>query len=162
MKMAVIYHSKTGNTKQMAQVIMDGITSVEGAQVKAFSIDEIGAEWIKESKCVIVGTPVYMASFSGTVKNWLDGPCTRLGLAGKICGAFATANYLHGGGEIAIQSILSHLMVCGALPYSGGGSCGKPVIHLGPVAIHEKLEESHDVFRIYGQRMAAKTLELFQ
>jgi len=162
MKLAVIYHSKTGTTKQMAEVIVDGITSVEGAKAKAFSIDEIDADWVKESKCVIVGSPVYMASFSGTVKNWLDGPCVKLGLAGKMGGAFATANYLHGGGEIAIQSILSHLMVCGMLAYSGGGSFGKPVIHLGPVAIRERLEESTEVFRIYGQRMATKTLEFFQ
>lgn len=162
MKLAVIYHSKTGNTKQMAEVIIDGITSVEGAEAKAFSIDEIDSEWLKESQCVIVGSPVYMASFSGAVKNFLDGPCPRLGLAGKMCGAFATANYIHGGGEIAIQSILSHLMVCGMLAYSGGGSFGVPVIHLGPVAIREHLEESKDVFRIYGQRMATKTLELFK
>ncbi len=97
-----------------------------------------------------------MASFSGTVKNWLDGPCTKLGLAGKMCGAFATANYIHGGGDIAIQSILSHLMVCGALPYSGGGSFGVPVIHLGPVAVGSKLEESTELFKTYGQRMAAR------
>lgn len=162
MKLAIIYHSKTGNTKQMADVIVEGINSVEGAEAKAFSIDDIDAEWVKESKCVIVGTPVYVAGFSAAVKNWLDGPCGSLDLAGKICGAFATANYIHGGGDIAIQSILTHLIVRGMLAYSGGGSFGIPVIHLGPVAIRDRLEESMEVFRLYGQRMATKTLDLFQ
>ena len=42
------------------------------------------------------------------------------------------------------------------LTYSGGGSFGKPVIHLGPVALHGHLEESKELFRLYGQRMATK------
>ncbi len=44
MKLAIIYHTKTGNTKQMAEVIAEGITSVEGAKAKTFSIDEIDEE----------------------------------------------------------------------------------------------------------------------
>ena len=47
------------------------------------------------------------------------------------------------------------------LTYSGGGSFGKPVIHLGPVALHGHLEESKELFRLYGQRMATKTVSLF-
>lgn len=161
MKLAIVYHSKSGNTKHMAQVIADGINSVDGAEAKICSIDDMDVDWIKESKCVIVGTPVYMASFSAAIKTWLESSCKPLELAGKMCGAFATADYIHGGSEIAIQSILSHLMVYGMLAYSGGGSCGKPVIHLGPVAIGGKLDESEETFRIYGKRMAKKALELY-
>ena len=81
--------------------------------------------------------------------------------AGKVGGAFATADYLHGGGDLGIQTILNHMMVLGMLTYSGGGSFGKPVIHLGPVALHGHLEESKELFRLYGQRMATKTVSLF-
>lgn len=38
---------------------------------------------------------------------------------------------------------------------------GVPVIHLGPVAIKDKLEESYDTFEIFAQRMANKLLEIF-
>lgn len=162
MKTSVLYYSKTGNTKRMAEFIVEGMLAVEGIQPQAFALDQINEGWVKESQCVILGTPIYMASLSGVVKSWLDTEAGKYSLAGKIGGAFATANYLHGGAEIGIQSILSHMMVFGMLAYSGGGAFGKPVIHLGPVALKDHLEESEEVFRLYGQRMAAKTLEIFK
>lgn len=162
MKMTVLYHSKTGNTKQMAEVIVEGIQTVEGVEAKAFPIEAIDEAWAKESKCIILGSPTYMASVCGAIKSWLDGPCRNYALAGKIGGAFATADYIHGGGELGIRLILDHMLVYGMLTYSGGGSYGKPVIHLGPVALKDHLEESKDTFRLYGQRMATKTLEVFK
>lgn len=161
MKTAVLYHSKSGNTRQMAQAIADGMETVSGVEARAFSIHDMDLEFIKESLCVVVGTPTYLASMSGEMKVWLDGDARKAGLAGKLGGAFATADYLHGGADLAIQGILSHLMVLGMLIYSGGGSCGKPVIHLGPVALKEHLDEAYSIFHLYGQRMAAKAAELF-
>lgn len=158
--MTVLYYSKTGNTKKMADIIVQGMTSVNGVEAKAFPIDEIDETWIKESKCVVLGTPIYFASMAGAVKVWLEG-AMKYGLAGKIGGAFATANYVHGGGDLGIQTILDHMMVMGMLVYSGGGASGKPVIHIGPVAINEDLDDFADTFRSYGQRMASKTVELF-
>ena len=52
------------------------------------------------------------------MKVWLEGPARKCGLAGKIGGAFATADYLHGGGDLAVQEILKHLMVLGMLAVS--------------------------------------------
>lgn len=162
MKMSVLYYSKTGNTKQMAEIIAQGMASTEGVEAKAFSIEEIDETWVKESKCIVLGTPVYMASICAAVKNWFETSAMKYGLPGKIGGAFATADYVHGGGELAIQSILDHMLVFGMLAYSGGGSFGKPVIHLGPVALKDRLEESKETFLLYGKRMAAKTLEIFK
>lgn len=161
MKMTVLYHSQTGNTKQMAEVIAQGMQAVDGVEAKTFPIEDIDEAWAKESKCVVLGTPIYMASVCGAVKTWLEGPCRKYGLAGKIGGAFATADYVHGGGELGIRLILDHMMVYGMLTYSGGGSYGKPVIHLGPVALKGYLEASQETFLLYGQRMAAKTMELY-
>lgn len=161
MKMTVLYHSVTGNTKTMAQVIAEGMMTVAGVEAKAFPIENWDAAWVKESKCVVLGTPIYLADLCSAVKVWLDGPALKAGLAGKVGGAFATADYLHGGGDLGIQTILNHMMVLGMLTYSGGGSFGKPVIHLGPVAFHGHLEESKELFRLYGQRMATKTVSLF-
>lgn len=160
MKMSVIYFSDTGNTKAMAEVIVEGMEQVEGVEAKAFALDAIDKEWATESACIVVGTPVYMANMASQVKAWLEGPCAEYGIMGKIGGAFATANYIHGGGDIAIQSILEHMLVWGMLTYSGGGASGEPVIHLGPVGVVEYLDSCKEVFRIYGERMATKTKEL--
>lgn len=162
MKMSVIYYSKSGNTKRMAEVIVEGMLSIEGVEAKAFSIDEVDDAWAKESNCLVFGTPIYMACVSEQMYSWLHGPCAKLGVAGKLGGAFATANFIHGGGDLGIRTILDHLMTYGMMTYSGGGSFGQPVIHLGPVAIGRKLEESDETFKLYGQRMATKTVELFK
>lgn len=161
MKMTVLYHSKSGNTKTMAEIIVEGMSSVDGVEAKSYSIDDIDENWIKESKCVVVGSPIYMADISGELKSWLVGPSMKYNLAGKIGGAFATADYIHGGGDLGIQNILHHMMVLGMLTYSSGAMQGVPVIHLGPVALSKQLNENKETFTIYGQRMAQKTLEIF-
>ena len=54
MKMTVLYHSVTGNTKTMAQVIAEGMMTVAGVEAKAFPIENWDAAWVKESKCVVL------------------------------------------------------------------------------------------------------------
>ncbi len=161
MKMSVLYFSKTGHTQKMAEIIAGGMNTVDGAEAKAFSIHDLDEAWVRESRLVIVGSPIYMADVCGDIKTWLEGPCRQYNMAGKIGGAFATADYIHGGGELGIRTILDHMMVLGMLTFSGGGSMGKPVIHLGPVALSENLEASRATFETYGQRMAQKTMEIF-
>lgn len=161
MKLSVVYHSKTGNTKEMAEAIVTGMERVAGVAAKAFPIDGVDEAWIKESCGVVLGSPTYLASISGETKIWLDNCARKLGLAGKLGGAFATANYVHGGGDLAIRLILDHLMVLGMLTYSGGGAYGKPVIHLGPVAVAGHLEEYRETFELYGERMAKEAAVLF-
>ena len=88
-------------------------------------------------------------------------------MAGKLGGAFATEQYTHGGAELVIQAILTNELVWGMLCYSGGGSQGHPVIHLGPVGVNSNAEEHNGMahykenFRIFGRRFAAKAAELF-
>lgn len=162
MKMSVLYHTETGNTKRMATVIAEGMESIEGVEAKCFPLDTIDRDWIKESRCVVLGTPTHRSNVSSTIKVWLDESASEYDLAGKIGGAFATSNYVHGGGTMAIQFILDHLMVFGMLVYSGGSALGRPIIHLGPVALENELEKTEDIFRTYGRRMAAKTVEVFK
>ena len=161
MKITVLYHSVSGTTREMAENICQGINSVEGMEGKAFPLSDIDAAYIGDSKCVILGTPVYYACMAGEVKIWFEKAARQYGLAGKLGGAIATADYVHGGAELAIQNILTHMMVYGMPVYSGGGSYGKPVIHLGPVAIKENAGQYEETFRTYGARMAIKTAGLF-
>lgn len=161
MKMEVIYHSKSGNTKRMAEEIVRGMQRVADVEARAFSIDAVDWAFAGESRAIVLGTPVYAAGMSAEMKVFLDKESGKLGAAGKLAGAFATANFVHGGGETSIQALLTHLMVHGALVYSGGGALGQPVIHLGPVAIAPKLDDYAETFQIYGERMAKKAIELF-
>lgn len=161
MKMMVLYHSKTGNTEKMAKVIAEGMERVDGVAAKVCPIEEVDEEWAAESRCIVLGSPIYVSSVCAAVKDWLDGPCKKCQLAGKLGGAFATEDYVHGGGDLGIRLILDHMMVYGMMTYSGGGAYGKPVIHLGPVAVSSRLDESVETFLTYGERMAIKAMELF-
>ena len=163
MKMAVIYHSVTGNTKHMGDLIVKGMNSIEGVEAQAFPIEAVDAEFVKEAKCVVFGSPIYAAHITGQMMQYLLSDAGKLNLAGKLAGAYATAQYVHGGAELGIREMLDHAMVMGALTYSGGGSFGKPVIHLGPVGIDNTMDISQfaDNFEIYGSRMAHKAIELF-
>ncbi|MCL1914428.1 MAG: flavodoxin domain-containing protein [Eubacteriaceae bacterium] len=160
-KASVLYYSKTGKTKQMANYIAQGMSSVEGIEARCIDIEDIDEEFVKESKCVVLGAPTYLADVCAAVHKWLEVDSGKYNLAGKLGGAFATAKFIYGGSELTITSILHRMLVRGMLAYSGGSSYGAPIIHLGPVAIDPQIEESEEVCKIYGARLAGKTLELF-
>ena len=166
MKLSVIYHSVSGNSRRMAQCIAEGMNSVAGAEARAFHINEVDEAFAQESKCIVLGCPTYAADTPAAFHTWMEQSFRKVAPTGKLGGAFATAQYAHGGDELVIQTILAHMLVSGMVIYSGGGSKGQPVIHLGPVAIatagnEEMLKPYEDTFRIYGQRMAEKAMELF-
>lgn len=161
MKAIVLYESKTGHTQKMAEVIAKGMEKVEGVEAKTCAIEAVDLTWARESKCIVLGSPTYYANVSGAVKAFLEGCFRECAPVGKLGGAFATADYVHGGGDLGVTLILEHMLVYGMLVYSGGGAHGKPVVHLGPVAWSAHLEEFEEVFSLYGERMAKKALELF-
>ena len=168
MKLAVIFDSKTGNTKQAAEWIAEGMERIEGAEARCFHIDAVDADFVKEAAGVVIGCPVYAATMTADLRTWLQTSAGKLGLAGKLGGAFATQQYTHGGAELVIQGILTVELVHGMLCWSGGASCGRPVIHIGPVAVngnaepHNGMEHYRETFRIYGERFAKKAKELFE
>ena len=115
MKMAVIYHSVTGNTKNMGEHIVKGMNSVESVDAKSFPIEAVDLEFVKEAKCVVFGSPIYAAHITGQMMNYLLAEAGKLELAGKLAGAYTTAQYVHGGAELGIREMLDHCMVMGAL-----------------------------------------------
>ena len=168
MKLAVIVDSKTGNTRQAADWIVQGMNLVEDIEAKAFTIPEVDEDFVKESCGIVIGSPSYAAQMTPALHTWMMSSTGNLGFAGKLGGAFATEQFTHGGGETVIQSILTIEMVKGMLCYSGGGACGMPVIHLGPVGVNDNVEKHNgmdkykDNFLVFGERFAKKTVEIFR
>ena len=50
MRMAIIYHSVTGNTKNMGEHIAIGMQFVEGVEARCFPIENVDIEYVKDSK----------------------------------------------------------------------------------------------------------------
>ncbi len=167
MRFAVVYDSKTGNTRQAAEWIAEGMKQVENAEARAFSIHDVDEAFVKEAKGIVIGSPSYAAQLTPDLHSWLLNSAGKLNFAGKLGGAFATEQFTHGGGETVIQSILTIEMVKGMLCYSSGAAYGMPVIHLGPVGVndnvenHNGMEHYKDNFVIFGKRFAEKAMEIF-
>ena len=154
MNIAIIYDSKTNTTATAGAYIKEGIERVEGCSARTFHVDNLEKEYVLNADAVIIGAPTYMASVSNRMLTWLQTEAPALKLAGKQGGAYATEQYIHGGAENVISTILTHEMVFGMKVYSGGGSYGKPVIHLGPVGMSQNIEDFKDLFLVYGERFA--------
>lgn len=160
MKISILYFSKTGKTREMAEAVAAGAGSVPGTEVRLFELENIDMDYLSGSSAVIFGTPTYYANTCWQLKKWFD-ESHACRLEGKLGAAFATANYAQGGADVALTTLHQHMMVKGMLVYSGGSALGQPFIHLGAVALKENFDASREMFRIFGARVAGKAKELF-
>lgn len=157
-KIAIIYDSRTGTTAKAAKYISEGIKEI--CEAKIFSLSDVDMDYVKTCDGIILGSPTYFASLTANMKAWMEAEAPQLELAGKLGGAFATEQYIHGGAESAIQILLTHEMVLGMMVYSGSGSHGTPVIHIGPVGLSQNIEDFRDLFVVYGKRFAMQILSI--
>ncbi len=161
MKISVIYHSETGNTRRMAEIITKAAASVSpDVEARAFSCEEVDEDFLAASGAVILGCPTYEGTLSWQMKRFLDE--TRVDLAGKLGGCFASQNWPGGGGaDLAEITIIAGMLVRGMLVYSGGITVGQPFLHFG--AVSTRAPEGLYVERCVklGENIANKALELF-
>lgn len=165
MRFAIIYYSKTGHTREMGEKIAEGMRKA-GGEVCLFHIEEpMDREYINSCDGVVFGTPTYLANTCWQMKKFFDEDSAGLNLAGKLGGIYATAHFAQGGADVAILTLIGHMMVKGMLVYSGGGAFGRPILHLGPVAL-DAVEGHYAAcqpeFEIFGERFAGKAKELFE
>jgi len=161
MKIAIIYHSETGNTEKMAQLVREGCLSVNGIEAECMPIDGVDEGYIADSAAIIFGSPTYEGTCSWQMKRFLD--TDHASFWGKLAGVFVSQNWPGGGGaSFAEISIIGALLVHGMLVYSGGITKGMPFLHFG--AVSRKAPEE-DIYRDrcikLGQNIAEKAQELF-
>lgn len=160
MKLAVIYDSVTGNTKEMAEHIAIGMMKVDGTEARAFRYDAIDEAFTADCAGFVFGCPTYAAGPTSSFYTFLEQKARGLGLAGKLGGAFATEQYVHGGADLTIMRIIEHLLVFGMMVYSGGAAHGKPVIHVGPVEVSPDKDAYKELFMTYGERFAGQAASI--
>ncbi|MBI2438757.1 MAG: flavodoxin family protein [Lentisphaerae bacterium] len=161
MKVAILYHSETGNTQKMAELVRQGCETVSGVEAKCMNIDDVDLAYVKAAKAVIFGAPTYEGSCSWQMKKFLDSDPE--GLAGKLAGVFASQNWPGGGGaSFAEMTIIAALLVLGMLIYSGGITVGPPYLHFGAVSRKAPEEALYRERCIkLGANIAGKALALF-
>ena len=110
MKLAIVYYTESGNTKQAAEYVAEGMKKA-GAEVGLFELDKIDEAFVAEAKAVVFGAPTFYADTCWQMKKFFDE--TKLPLAGKIGATFGTAGYLQGGCEIALQNNVVRMLLQG-------------------------------------------------
>jgi len=130
MKVLIVYYSKTGNTKQMAEAIAGAIKK-ENLEVDLKEVEEIKTKDLLDYQGLIFGTPTYYGTCAYQIKKLLDESVAFHGkLDGKIGGAFTSSHNIGGGNETTILSILEAMLIHGMIIQ--GDFQGD---HYGPVAI---------------------------
>lgn len=163
MKISIIYHSESNNTRKIGEIIENSIKSSGEIETKLMEIENVDKEFLNDSKAVIFGSPVYYGTYSWKIKKWFDTTeFIGVDLADKLGGVFITEQFVGGGAEVAEMGLIGMMLIRGMLVYSAGGSKGLPFTHFGSVSVRSGDDFQIERAKIFGKRMAAKTKELFK
>lgn len=129
MQVLVLYHSKGGNTRKLAEKIAEGVNEVEGVGALLKRAEEVSRDDFLGSEGVIAGSPVYFGVMASELKKVFDDFVgVRKRMEGKIGAAFATSADPSGGKETTMMSIIQALLIYGMIvagdPMSATGHYG--------------------------------------
>ncbi|MBP8933100.1 MAG: flavodoxin domain-containing protein [Candidatus Atribacteria bacterium] len=148
-KAIVIYYTRSGTTRKMAETITEELEKRKIA-VDILTPDQVEVNKLLDYDLIIIGTPTYYGTMAAEIKKLLDDSIRLHGrLDGKLGGAFASSANVAGGNETAILSILSALLIHGMLVK--GMADGS---HYGPVAIKSFDDRAEKECRSYANQLA--------
>jgi NAD(P)H dehydrogenase (quinone) len=129
MQILVLYFSKGGNTRKLAEAIAEGVDAVKGARALLKRTDEVAKEDFVDSAGVIAGSPVYFGVMAAELKKIFDDFVgVRKKTENKVGAAFTTSGDPTGGKETTMMSIIQALLIYGMViagdPMSATGHYG--------------------------------------
>ena len=147
-KVLVIYYSETGNTREMAELVAEGVKEA-GVEVEVKRVKDAKVDELLKVDGVVIGSPTYYGCMAAEVKRFLDESVKLHGrLEGKVGGAFTSSANIGGGNETTIISILQAFLIHGMVVQ--GMAFGD---HYGPVAVGRPDERSRKLCLKYGRRI---------
>jgi len=154
-KAIVIYYSRSGNTKQMAQIIAQAMNEAL-LPTECKSVDAVRAEELMNYDAIVVGSPTYYGHMAAPVKQLFDDAVAIHGkLDGKVGAAFTSAANIGGGNETTIMGIIQAMLIAGmVVPGDPQGD------HYGPVSIGRPDDRVKKQCRRRGRRVAELTKKL--
>jgi len=78
MKLAVLYDSKTGNTKKAAGWIAEGMNRMENVDARLFSISNADPVFLNEARGVVIGSPSWLAQPTPDLHAWIVSSAGRV------------------------------------------------------------------------------------
>ena len=154
-KAIVVYYSRSGNTKEMAQIIAKSMNEAN-LPTECKSVDKVKAEDLLAFDAIVVGSPTYYGHMAGPIKQLFDDAVANHGkLDGKIGAAFSSAANIGGGNETTIMGIIEAMLISGMVVQ--GDPQGD---HYGPVSIGKPDQRVEQQCVRRGQRIAELTKKL--
>ena len=158
MKVLVLYYSKGGNTRKLAQAVEAGVNSVSGVTAVLRDTESVTKEDFLEADGMVAGSPVYFGTMAAPLKSIFDNfVSTRRKMEGKVGAAFATSGHPTGGKETTMMSIIQALLIYGMVivgdPMDASGHYGTACAGAPDAPILEEGEK-------LGRRVAEITLKL--
>ena len=158
MQILILYYSKGGNTRKVAERIAEGIQSISGVKALLKSTQEVKKEDFVDSAGVIAGSPVYFGVMAWDLKRVFDEYVViRRKMENKVGAAFATSGDPSGGKETTIISIIQCLLIYGMIVV------GDPIEatgHYGVACVGAPDEGTSENARKLGRRVAELCMKL--
>ena len=88
-KVIVVYESKYGNTKRVAETILEGMKEVEGIETVIRELKEVDLNRIPEYDAILIGSPNHFGGPTRSVKKFID-QLGKLPLEDKMFAVFDT------------------------------------------------------------------------
>ncbi len=151
----VIYYSRSGNTKEMAEIVAEAMNKA-GLKTDCKSAEKVKANDLLGYDAIVVGSPTYYGSMAGPIKQLFDEMVSFHGqLSGKVGGAFSSSANIGGGNETTIMGIIEAMLIAGMIVE--GDPQGD---HYGPVSIGKPDERVKQQCENRGGRIAKLTRKL--
>lgn len=149
-KAIVIYYSRTGTTKTMAELISTSIKD-EGLEVDLKKVEEIKPQELLDYDAIVIGSPTYYGTMAYQIKKLLDDSVKFHGsLDGKVGAAFSSSANIAGGNETTILDILNTMLIHGMIIQ--GDPQGD---HYGAVAVGSVDNRAKKQCLRFGKRIAS-------
>ena len=88
-KVVVVYESKYGNTKLVAETIIEGMKEVSGIEIVLSELKEVDLNQVREFDAILVGSPNHIGGATRSIKKFID-KLGNLNLEGKLAAVFDT------------------------------------------------------------------------
>lgn len=152
MQILVLYFSRGGNTRKLAEGVGEGVKSVSGVQVLLKSTQEVTKEDFLNSAGIIAGSPVYFGLMAWDLKRVFDEFVSiRKKMENKVGAVFATSGDPSGGKETTLISIVQCMLIYGMIvvgdPMDATG-------HYGVACVGPPDEKTSENARRLGRRVA--------
>jgi NAD(P)H dehydrogenase (quinone) len=151
----VIYYSRSGNTKEMAEVIAKSMNEA-GLPTDCKSVEKVKADDLLKYEAIVIGSPTYYGHMAGPIKQLFDDAVGfHGGLDGKVGAAFSSSANIGGGNETTIIGIIEAMLIAGMVVH--GDPQGD---HYGPVSINKADDRVRGECQRRGRRIAELTKRL--